>query len=80
MGWYSGQIPNKGDDRSTFFPWFEIGWKFSVPFSAVTLFRYSKYSYFFGVDFHLAYTDYPRHLESKVPLPTLNEKLDLLHF
>ena len=74
MGWYSGQIPNQGDDRSTFFSWFEIGLKFSVPFSAVTLSKYSKYSFFFGVDFNLAYTDYPRHLESKVPLPSSTSK------
>ena len=35
------------------FSWFEIGLKFSVLFSAVTLFKCSKYSFFFGVDFSL---------------------------
>ena len=35
-GWYSGQLPNQGDDRSTFFSWFETSLKFSVLFSAVT--------------------------------------------
>ena len=53
---------------------FFLGLKFSVPFSAVTLSKYSKYSFFFGVDFNLAYTDYPRHLESKVPLPSSTSK------
>lgn len=70
--WYSGQIPNQGDDRSTFFSWFEIGLKFSVLFSAVTLFKYSKYSFFLVLI--LAYTDHPRRMESKVPLPSSTSK------
>ena len=45
---YSGQI--HGDDRSMFFSWFEnILNKFF--FLAVALLKYSKYSFFFGLNF-----------------------------
>ena len=47
-------FPSHGDDRSMFFSWFEIFRSeifWDKPFLAVNLFKYSKYSFFFGVDF-----------------------------
>ena len=44
---YSGQIPSHGDDRSMFFSWFEN----ILNKLAVALLKYSKYSFFFGLNF-----------------------------
>ena len=54
-GWYSGQFFQvTGIIEVCFFPWFEIFRSeifWDKPFLAVNLFEYSKYSFFFGVDF-----------------------------